>query len=70
MKAIGKTKAIKIYIMKDDNYKSGAMYRIFPPFDCKKKFEKEYGKEYTLATNSKELTEVINIITKWKLSKK
>jgi hypothetical protein len=70
MKPIGKTEAIKIYIMKDDNYKSGVMYKIFPPFSCKKKFEKEYDDEIAYATNDKELTEVINTITEWKLSKR
>ena len=71
MKAIGKAEAIRVNPMRDKNLKSGVMFAIHPPFSLRAKFKKEYGREdITWASNSKELTEIINTITKWKLSKK
>lgn len=70
MKAVGKTEVIRVNPMRDKNRKSGVMWAIHPPFSLRKRFKKEYGKDLTWASNDEELTEVINTITKWKLSKK
>lgn len=70
MKPVEKSEAIKVYPMKDENVESGVMWMIQPPLSVKKEFEKEYQTKNTYAKDNTELTEVINAITKWKLSKK
>lgn len=63
MKAIGDTKAIRIYPMKDSTY--GIMWKIHPPKSCLEKFNEE-----DWANDKKELADKINEISKFLLSQK
>lgn len=68
MKPVKKSEAIKVYSMKDKYVKSGVMWAIYPPLSLRRKFKKEYQAIPAYAKDNKELAEVINTITKWKLS--
>jgi hypothetical protein len=63
MKAIGETKAIRIYPMKDSTY--GIMWKIHPPEFCLEEFDKE-----DWAKNDEELIQKIKDIGEFILSKK
>jgi len=70
VKPVKETEAIKIYVQKDENVKSGVMWKIEPPFSCRGECKKEYSMETTWAKNAEELTDVVNKMTGWKLSKR
>lgn len=61
MKAVGETKAIRIYPMKDNTY--GIMWKIHPPKSCLDEF-----KEEDWASDEKELAEKLTKISKFLLS--
>ena len=63
MKAIGESRAIRIYPMPDKTH--GIMWKIHPPKSCWKEFDKE-----DWAQNKEELVNKINKIGKSMLSKK
>lgn len=63
MKAIGETKAIRIYPMKDSTY--GIMWKIHPPELCLDEFDKE-----DWAKSNDELIAKLENIGKFMLSKK
>ncbi len=63
MKEIGKTRAIRIYPMKDNTY--GIMWKIHPPEFCFEEFNNE-----DWAKNDEELIDKIRKIAEFILSKK
>jgi len=62
-KAIGETKSIRIYPMKDETY--GIMWKIHSPKQCWKEFDEE-----DWAKDKKELADKINKISKFLLSQR
>ena len=69
IKGVEETEAIRIYVNKDDRFKSGVMWRLIPPISVKSRFKKRYPKGFWCA-KGEELIDGINQITHWKLSKK
>ncbi len=60
--------AIRIWVMKDGNVKSGVMWQVKAPLSLKERFDKKYPQGF-FCSKDKALTEVLNEITRWKLSK-
>ena len=59
--------AIRIWVMKDENVKSGVMWVVKPPLSLKEKFEEEHPRGFW-CSKDKELMDVLGQLTRWKLS--
>lgn len=64
MKKVEETEAIRVYVQKDNTY--GCMWRLEPPYSCRKEFEDAYPSG-CWAKTEKELCSAVKKITDFKL---